>query len=74
MEKSDMKQCQRLRQDTELVTCTEFLRMKSLDTTCFKTLEVVSWFHTSDGSVHSPDPKLLAYQMPMPFSKEHVIY
>ena len=37
MKKSYMKQCHRFLQDTELVPHTEFLRMKSLDTTCFKT-------------------------------------
>ena len=37
MEKSDVKQCHRFLQDTELVPRTEFMRMKSLDTTCFKT-------------------------------------
>ena len=34
---------------TELVPCTDLLRMKSLDTTCYKT---VSWFCTNGGSVH----------------------
>ena len=55
MKKSDMKQCHRFVQDTELVPCIEFLRMKSLDIKCLKQLEVVSWFHISDGSVQLPD-------------------
>ena len=33
----DMKQYHRFLQDTELVPCTEILRMKSLETKCFKT-------------------------------------
>ena len=69
MEKSDMKQCHKFLQDTELIPCTEFLRMKSL-----KQLEVVTGFtpvmvqciHQIQGS--------LTYQMPMSLSKEHVIY
>ena len=72
--KSDMKQRHRFLQDTELVSCTEFLRMKSLDTTYLKQLEVVTGFtpvmvqciHQTQGS--------LTYQMPVSFSKEHVIY
>ena len=59
-----MKQCHRFlysRQDsyTELLPGIEFLSMKSLDTMphALKQFEVVSWFHTNDGSVHSPDPR-----------------
>ena len=36
----DMEQCHRFLhswQDTELIPCTNFLKIKSLDTTCFKT-------------------------------------
>ena len=73
MEKTDVKQSHRFLQGTELVPCTEFLRIKSLDTTSFKQLEVVTGFtpmmvqcvHQTKGS--------LACQMPMSFSKEHVI-
>ena len=57
----DMEQCHRFLhswQDTEPVPCTDFLKMKSLDTTCFKLLEIkIIWFHTNDISVHSSDPK-----------------
>ena len=44
-------------QDKEQIPCTEFLRMKSLDITTSKQLQVVSWFHTNDGSVHLQDPR-----------------
>ena len=49
---SDMKQCNWFLCSwhiTELVPCTDLLRMKPLDTTCYKT---VSWFCSNDGSVH----------------------
>ena len=64
--------------DNPMQLCTKFLTMKSLDTTCFQTawgsiLQLVSHL-SSDGSVYSPDPRFLIYQMPMSFSKEHVIY
>ena len=72
--KSDMKQCHRFLQGAELVPCTEFLRIKSLNTTCLKTAWGSNWFHTSDDSVYSPDQGSLTYQMPMFFSKERVIY
>ena len=71
--KSDMKQCHKFLQDTELVLHKEFLWRKSLDTTCFKTTWGSDCFHTSDGSVHSLDPRfnrLLDAPM-MSFSKEH---
>ena len=60
MKNFDMEQCHRFFhswQDTELVTCTDFLKIKSLDTICFKMLEKISWFPTNDISVHSLDPK-----------------
>ena len=77
MEKSDVKQCHRFLQGTELqlVPCAEFLRMKSLDIAYFKTAwgivtgftpMMFQYIHQTQGS--------LAYQMPMSFSKEHVIY
>ena len=70
--KSDMKQCHRFLQDTELILHSEFLRRKSLDTTCFKTARGSDWFHTSDGSVHSLDPRFTCLSDAN--VKEHVIY
>ena len=72
-----MKQCHSFLQDAEPVPYSykESLGMKSLDTTCFqKQLKVVTGFtpvmvqciHQTQGS--------LTHQMPMSFSKEHVIY
>ena len=55
-----MEQCHRFLhswQDTELVPCTDFLKMKYLDTHASKQLEIISWFHTNDISVHSLDPR-----------------
>ena len=72
--KSDIKQCHRLLWDTEPVPCTDFLRMKSLDTTCFKTARGSNWFHTSGGSVHSPDPRFAHLSDASVYFKEHVIY
>ena len=72
--KSDIKQCHRLLWDTEPVPCTDFLRMKSLDTTCFKTARGSNWFHTSGDSVHSPDPRFAHLSDASVFFKEHVIY
>ena len=44
---------------TGQVPYTEFLKIKFLDTTALKQLEVVRWLYTSGGSVHSPDPSLV---------------
>ena len=68
-----MKQCHRFLQNTELVPCKkEFLKIRTLHVS--KQFEVVTgftpvmvqWIHQTQGS--------LAYQMPVSFSKEHVIY
>ena len=58
-------------QNTELVPCT---KMKSLDTTCFKTawdnkLVLYQWYFQS---IHQTQSSL-TYQMPTLLSKEHVI-
>ena len=79
MKKLDMDQCHRFIhswKDTEPVPCTVFLKMKSLDTTYFKTAgdeanKLV--LYTSDISVHLSDQSSLTYQIPTLFSKEHVI-
>ena len=70
----DMEQCHRFLyswQDTEQIPCTDFLEMKSLDTTCFKgawdnKLVSCQWY------IHQIQ-SLLTYQMPTLFSNEHVI-
>ena len=72
--KSDVKQCHRFLQDTELVPCTESLEVKFWTPHASKQLEVaiglipvmVQCIHQTQGS--------LVYLMPMYFSKEHVIY
>ena len=71
----DMKQCHRFNlQNTKLVPCTEFLRMNLNPWTphASKQLKVVSWFHTSDGSVYSPDPRFTHLSDANVFFKEHV--
>ena len=72
----DMKLCHRFLhswQNTELVPCT---KMKSLDTTCFKTAcnGIISWFGFAPMIFHCihQTRSLLTYQMPTLFSKEHV--
>ena len=62
MKNFDMEQSHRFLyswQDAEPVPCTDFLKMKSLDTIyASKQLEIkISWFHTNDISVHSSDQK-----------------
>ena len=60
----DMEQCHRYLhswQNTKSFPCTDFLKMKSLDTTCFK-----SWFHIFSVFIRSK-----VYQMSTLFSKEH---
>ena len=44
---------------TEPVPSTDldFLKIKSLDPYASKQLEIISWFHTNDISMHSSDPK-----------------
>ena len=69
-----MEQCHRFLhswQDTEPVSCTDFLRMKSLDIT--KQLETINWFHTNNILVHSSDPKFTYLSDAKLFSKKHVI-
>ena len=60
-----MEQCHRFLhswKDTEpvLYTGLSFLKMKFLDITASKQLEIpkMSWFYTNDISVHSSNPKL----------------
>ena len=76
--KKSLERCHRFLyswQDTEPVPCIDFLKVKSLDTTCFKTAwdnKLVShpWYFSAfiRPKVHSR-----SYQMPTLFSKEHVI-
>ena len=75
----DMEQCHRFLhswQDTEPVA--PLHRRWNLWTPdhwhASKQLEIISWFHTNDISVHSSDPKFTHYQMSILFSKEHVIF
>ena len=42
-------------QNTEQISCTDFLRIKSLDTTC--SAYGIKLVHNNDGSVHSPDTR-----------------
>ena len=74
MKNFDMEQCHRFLhcwQDTESVPCTEFLKMKSLDTTCFKT----AWDNklVSHQWYFSPFIRPKVYQMPRLFFEEYVI-
>ena len=52
--------------------CTDFSKMKTLHTTCFKTAWEISWFYTNDISVHSSDAKF-THQIPTLFSIELVV-
>ena len=57
MKNFDTEQCHRFLhswQDTELVPCTDFMKMnRNLWTPhTSKQLEIMSWFHTNDISVH----------------------
>ena len=73
-----MKQCHGFLhswQDTQLVPCTDFLKMKSLDTTCFNTAwdnKLVShqWYFSS--YIYQTQSSV-TYQMPTLCSNEHVI-
>ena len=76
---SDMERCHRFLhswQHTEPVwsLAQTFWRWNSWTPHVSKHLEIkISWFHTSDISVHSSDQKLAyTYQIPTLFSKEHV--
>ena len=71
----DMEQCHRFLhfwQDTELVPSTDFLNMKSLDTTCFKTAWDTGFTPMIFQCIHQTVSSL-TYYMPILFSKEHVI-
>ena len=74
---NDMKQCHRFLcswQDTELVSCTDFLKMKFLNTTDFKTAWGIKLVSDQCGSVHSPDPRFTHVSDANVFSKEHITY
>ena len=76
--KSDMKQCHRFLQDTELVPCMHRILENEISGQhmhALKQLKVVSWFHTSIMvQCINQTQGSLASQMPMSLSKEHVIY
>ena len=72
---NDMKQCHRFLcswQDTELVSCTDFLKMKFLNTTDFKTAWGIKLVSDQCGSVHSPDPRFTHVSDANVFSKGHM--
>ena len=74
-----MEQCHRFLhswQYIEPVPCVDFLKMKSLDTTCFKTSgdDKLVLYQCYFSAFIRPKVHLRTYQIPTLFSNKHVIY